>query len=585
MSVVSSYYTTPPAENWEYVGFSGSGVFTQSGGTNNSIVVLALGYRIGSSGTYNLSGGQVLVDEEWVGSQGSGTFTQSGGTNTLLGYQGNGDPLQVNNGGTYSLTGGFLSSPTEGIGWFSEGNFTQTGGINAVTNALDVGGYYYNGSATGGGPGTYSLSGRGHLSAPTEIVGYTGQGTFTQTGGTNTVSGTLYLSWLPGGSGTYNLDGGQLVVWGISQGTGNAVFNFNGGTLQASDSFATNLPMAMGTSGGGATFDTNGFAVTLGGSLSGPGSLTKVDSGTLVLAAANTYSGNTLIGGGTLALGSPLALQQSTLDTSGGGVLSFGTLTAATFGGLTGSGNLALSNATSSAVTLSVGNNNASTTYSGTLSGPGSLTKIGSGTLILTATNTSSGPTTINQGELLVNGSLVSPVTVNSGILGGSGTLSTVTVSPSGAIAPGSPPGTLTLSGSLILSSGAMLDYDLDTPSTSGMIACGPVIASSLEFSNFSFENAPNFRPGVYDLIQSNTSLPPGLLGGSTSGSVGPWQANLAVQGNDLVLTVVPEPGTLALLAASTLVLAVSLLRRRRIEMQPSSPHIFRNTDLTIFLI
>jgi autotransporter-associated beta strand protein len=62
---------------------------------------------------------------------------------------------------------------------------------------------------------------------------------------------------------------------------------------------------ALGTSGGGATFDTAGYAVTLSGS----GSLTKVDSGELSLATTNTCAGDTFIGGGTLALGSPLALQ------------------------------------------------------------------------------------------------------------------------------------------------------------------------------------------------------------------------------------------------------------------------------------
>ena len=50
------------------------------------------------------------------------------------------------------------------------------------------------------------------------------------------------------------------------------------------------------------------------------------------------YRGNTLISGGTLALASPLALQQSTLDTSGSGVLSFESLTAATLGRMTGRG-------------------------------------------------------------------------------------------------------------------------------------------------------------------------------------------------------------------------------------------------------
>ena len=68
--------------------------------------------------------------------------------------------------------------------------------------------------------------------------------------------------------------------------------------------------MTLGTSGSGATFDTAGYAVTLSGSLSGPGSLTKVDSGTLTLATPNTYSGNTLVSGGTLALGRSAGLAE-----------------------------------------------------------------------------------------------------------------------------------------------------------------------------------------------------------------------------------------------------------------------------------
>ena len=66
--------------------------------------------------------------------------------------------------------------------------------------------------------------------------------------------------------------------------------------------------------------------------------LVKLGPNALLLSAANSYYGNTLVGGGTLALGNSLALQNSTLDTSGTGVVSFGSLTAATFGGLTGPG-------------------------------------------------------------------------------------------------------------------------------------------------------------------------------------------------------------------------------------------------------
>jgi autotransporter-associated beta strand protein len=49
---------------------------------------------------------------------------------------------------------------------------------------------------------------------------------------------------------------------------------------------------------------------------------------------------------------------------------------------------------------LSIGGNNGSTTYSGTLSGGGSLTKNGTGTLTLSASNTYSGLTTVSGGTL-----------------------------------------------------------------------------------------------------------------------------------------------------------------------------------------
>ena len=81
------------------------------------------------------------------------------------------------------------------------------------------------------------------------------------------------------------------------------------------------------------------------------------------------------------------ALSGSTFDSSGGGSLSFGTLTSAIFGGLQGSGNLTLNNSTLAAVALTVGSNNASTTFSGNLSGSGSLTKIGAAALTITGSS------------------------------------------------------------------------------------------------------------------------------------------------------------------------------------------------------
>ena len=86
------------------------------------------------------------------------------------------------------------------------------------------------------------------------------------------------------------------------------------------------------------------------------------------------------------------------------------------FGGLTGSGNLDLG---SNAITI--GGNGASTTYSGVISGTGSVTKTGTGTLRLTGTNAYTGGTTIVAGTLALGANNVLPdtgtVTVSGGTL------------------------------------------------------------------------------------------------------------------------------------------------------------------------
>jgi fibronectin-binding autotransporter adhesin len=148
------------------------------------------------------------------------------------------------------------------------------------------------------------------------------------------------------------------------------------------------------------TFDTQAAQVTIPGVIGGGGNLLKSGSGTLILAGTNAYGGATTVNGGTLALGNPAALQQSTFDASGSGTLSFGTLTAALFGGLEGSGRLALVDADSAGVALSVGNNGLSTIFSGALGGSGSLTKIGSGTLVLSGSDNYTGGTTVLGGVL-----------------------------------------------------------------------------------------------------------------------------------------------------------------------------------------
>ena len=65
------------------VGDTGAGNFVQSGGSNSLGNDLYLGYSLGSSGSYNLSGGLLIACDQWVGYSGTGSFTQSGGTQTV----------------------------------------------------------------------------------------------------------------------------------------------------------------------------------------------------------------------------------------------------------------------------------------------------------------------------------------------------------------------------------------------------------------------------------------------------------------------------------------------------------------------
>jgi autotransporter-associated beta strand protein len=99
---------------------------------------------------------------------------------------------------------------------------------------------------------------------------------------------------------------------------------------------------------------------------------------------------------------------------------------------------------------LTVGSNNLSTTFSGVMQGTGgSLTKIGSGTLVLSGANAYTGDTNVNRGVLQVDGSITSNTFVNhGGILAGIGTIN-ANLTNNGSVSPGSAgtPGMLTVVG------------------------------------------------------------------------------------------------------------------------------------------
>jgi fibronectin-binding autotransporter adhesin len=226
------------------------------------------------------------------------------------------------------------------------------------------------------------------------------------------------------GGATLDLAGGRQVIGALSSSDPATVVALGSGTLAV---------------GNGAS-DTYTFAGTITGT---GGNLATTGSGTLVLGGSNTFNGVTTLGGGTLALANSLALQNSTLSVppAGFGTLSFGTLTAATVAGLQGSGSIALQNTAAGPVTLTVGNHDASSTFAGSLTGSGGLTKIGTGTLVLTSLQTYGGATTVNGGKLLLQspyaGAAAMP-TLSGGVTPtfwlDAAQQSTLTVSASGAV-------------------------------------------------------------------------------------------------------------------------------------------------------
>ena len=307
----------------------GTGVFTQSGGSNTISGSLSLGSSFsgfyGSPANYSLSGGTLIANA--VSGSGRSTFKFDGGL------------LQAGSG----ASGVFMS----GLTWA----YVASGGARIDTNGCDI---------------TIAQS----------LLD--GGGCLTKLG-----SGSLVLSRSSSYTGVTLLAAGELSISSDSNVGGPAsALTFAGGILGVTGTALTNLNshnVNWSTFNGGFDVSTAANTFTVTQSLAGSGSLTKFGSGTLTLGGSNTCSGVTLVNSGTLALANPLALGQSTFEPRGTGKLSFGTLTAAIFGGLQGTGgSLSLLNSSGLAVTLAVGNNGFNTTFAGTLTGGGSLTKTGS---------------------------------------------------------------------------------------------------------------------------------------------------------------------------------------------------------------
>ncbi|KAB2707909.1 autotransporter-associated beta strand repeat-containing protein, partial [Brucella intermedia] len=146
---------------------------------------------------------------------------------------------------------------------------------------------------------------------------------------------------------------------------------FNGGTLQitGTDFQSTGRTINWGSEGGGFDIADANNVFTVSQNLGAGGALTKLGAGTLVLSGKNTYKGGTTITAGTLQIGTGGASGWIEGDVANDGALVF--------------------------------NRNDAVEFDGNISGTGSVTQNGAGTLTLSGNN-SYGDTYFNAGVISV---------------------------------------------------------------------------------------------------------------------------------------------------------------------------------------
>lgn len=201
-----------------------------------------------------------------IGNSGTGVFTQTNGnvTNTLL-------SVGVNSSGkgTYWFSSGTLETENTRIGYSGAGTFNQSGGRSFFSVDLTLG-------SNSGSAGTYSLIGGTLQVYRNTRIGEAGNGTFDHRGGIYGAGTTLLhhifsLGESTSGAGTYLLSGtGQLYIFGteIIGNSGKGVFKQSGGlnSLGTNISFSSIATLSIGaTLGGRGTYSLDGGTFNLHG--------------------------------------------------------------------------------------------------------------------------------------------------------------------------------------------------------------------------------------------------------------------------------------------------------------------------------
>jgi autotransporter-associated beta strand protein len=369
---------------------------TAGANTLNSSFNGGTGGRAGSNGSSGAGGGGGAASLVEVGS-GSGIYLVAGGA-------GGGGAGRYQNG-------------TPG-----ENTYTANGTSYTGANGQDVGGSRDGGGAGGGGGGYYGGQQNGLYVVSGEYEGYGGhrgangivdsEGNFAAA---STINSNTYY-----GSSTSNGQIGQVVLTlsttSYSYAEHNLTINTGAGTVDLNGDVAN-----IGT----LSVTTTSSDSDISGVISTDTIVTKAGAGTLTLSGTNTYTGQTNVNAGTLAVTVNDALGTNAAGTviASGATLDLQNVTYSTTEAITNSGTLSTSTGTSSyAGTMTLGADatidvdGTQLTISTAIGDGGNgyaITKDGNGTLVLSANSTYSGDTIISDGTLTVTGTLADTTDVS----------------------------------------------------------------------------------------------------------------------------------------------------------------------------
>lgn len=551
--------------------FTISGVgFTNNSGIPQNFVTARSGRAI-TPGKVEFTDSATAGSLTFFTNEGGALNQPRGGITQFSGNSSGGNGTFTNKGGAHRNGGAgmtfFLNNSTA-----ANGTFTNEAGAVAGAN----GGFTsFSGSSTAGN-GTFTTNGPAFIAGPGHTF-FSGNstaanGTFTNNGGTAGFVApglTEFSDFSTAGDSIFTNNGGT-----VSNASG-GITDFDGTSNAGNGTFINNGGTVSGAGGGRVLFCCGSPSAGDGTFISNGGAVSGARGGIMQFSDSSTAGNATLIINGGVGGGEGV-LAQFFFDSTGGtarievfdnGALDIGVHNAPgiSIGSIEGTGLVFLG-----ALNLTVGSNNLSTNFSGVIQDGGifggtggSLTKIGTGKLVLRHENTYTGGTIVNRGTLVVNnttdsGTGAGPVFVKGGKLGGKGIIAgAVTVGTgngSGAVlAPGyllgASPGALTIQSPLTFNGDGI--YEMQVNSGSGIadevIANGVTIISGAEFL-FADLGSGTLTLGTVFTVINNTAATPiagrfsSLPDGSTFTSNGnSYHVNYeGGDGNDLTLTVVP---------------------------------------------